>query len=56
LVWYKDFLPLGKNPQLTPKWASSAKIQEINDTNARILLPNGKSKVIKVMHKNIFLS
>jgi hypothetical protein len=49
LVWYKDFAPLGKNPKLTPKWSGLAKITEINDTNARILLPSGKSKVLNVM-------
>jgi hypothetical protein len=32
LVWYEDFVPLGKNPKLTPKWAGPAKITEINDT------------------------
>jgi len=37
LVWYEDFVPLGKNAKLTPKWQSPAKITEINDTNARIL-------------------
>ena len=49
LVWYKDFALLGKNPKLTPKWSGPAKITEINDTNARILLSNGKSKVLNVM-------
>jgi hypothetical protein len=41
LVWYEDFAPLSKNPMLTPKWSGPAKITEIYDTNARILLPNG---------------
>ncbi len=50
LMWYEDFTPLGKNPKLTPKWQGPAKISEINDTNARILLPNGKSKVLNVRH------
>jgi hypothetical protein len=49
LVWYEDFSPLGKNPKLTPKWAGPAKITEVNHTNARILLPNGKSKVLNMM-------
>ncbi len=49
LVWYKDFAPLGKNPKLVPKWSGPAKITEINDTNARILLPNGKTNVLNVM-------
>jgi hypothetical protein len=49
LVWYKDFALLGKNPKLTPKWSGPAKITEFNDTNARILLPNGKTKVPNVM-------
>ena len=38
LVWYEDFSPLGKNAKLTPKWQGPAKITEINDTNARILV------------------
>ena len=49
LVWYEDFAPLGKNPKLTPKWQGPAKITEINDTNARVLLPNGKTKILHVM-------
>ena len=56
MVWYEDFVPLGKNPKLTPKWAGPAKITEINDTNARILLPNGKSKVLNVMRLTKFFS
>jgi hypothetical protein len=57
LVWYKDFTPLGKNPKLTPKWQDPAKINEIDDTNARILLPNGKTKVLNVIHfKKFFTS
>ncbi len=49
LVWYEDFAPFGKNSKLTPKWQGPAKIIEINDTNARILLANGKSKVLNTM-------
>ncbi len=49
LVWYEDFAPLGKNAKLTPKWQGPAKITEINDTNARILLPNGKTKILNIM-------
>ncbi len=45
LVWFEDFAPLGKNPKLTPKWQGRAKITEINDTNARLQLPNGKKKI-----------
>jgi hypothetical protein len=56
LVWYEDFAPLGKNPKLTPKWSGPAKITELNDTNARILLPNGKSKVLNVMRLKKFFS
>jgi hypothetical protein len=56
LVWYEDFAPLGKNPKLTPKWQGLAKITEINDTNARILLPNGKSKVLNMMQLKKFFS
>ena len=56
LVWYEDFAPLGKNPKLTPKWQGPAKITEINDTNARILLPNGKSKVLNVMRLKRFFA
>jgi hypothetical protein len=54
LVWYKDFAPLGKNPKLTPKWQGPAKITEINDTIACILLPNVKSKVLNVMQQKSF--
>jgi hypothetical protein len=50
LVWYEDFSPLGKNPKLTPKWQGPAKITEINDTNAHVLLPNRKTKILNVMH------
>jgi hypothetical protein len=56
LVWYEDFAPLGKNPKLTHKWSGPAKITEINDTNARILLSNGKSKVLNVMRLKKFFS
>jgi hypothetical protein len=49
LVWYEDFAPLGKNAKLTPKWQDPAKITEINDSNARIVLPNGKTKILNVM-------
>jgi hypothetical protein len=56
LVWYEDFAPLGKNPKLTPKWQGPAKITEVNNINARILLPNGKSKVLKIMRLNKFFS
>ncbi len=49
LVWYEDFALLGKNPKLTPKWQGPAKITEINDANARLLLPNGKTKILNVM-------
>ncbi len=48
-------MPLGKNAKLTPKWQGLAKITEINDTNARILLANGKTKILNVMRiKNFF--
>jgi hypothetical protein len=40
---------LGKNAKLTQKWLGPAKITEINDTNARIQLPNGKTKIINIM-------
>jgi len=49
LDWYKYFAPLVKNPKLTPKWSGLTKITEINDTNASILLPNGKTKVLNVI-------
>jgi len=54
LVWYKDFALLGKKAKLTPKWQGPAKITEIKDTNAHILLPNSKSKVLNVMCLNAF--
>jgi hypothetical protein len=57
LVWYEDFTPLGKNAKLTPKWQGPAKITKINDTNARILLANGKTKILNVMRiKKFFKS
>jgi hypothetical protein len=49
LVWYEDFTPLGKNAKLTPKWQGPAKITEINDSNDRIVLPNGKMKILNIM-------
>jgi hypothetical protein len=56
LVWFEDFAPLGKNPKLTPKWQGLAKITEINDTNARLQLPNGKTKVYNVMRLKKFFA
>jgi len=56
LVWYEDFVSLGKKPKLTPKWQGPAKITEVNDTNARILLANGKSKVLNVMRLKKFFA
>jgi hypothetical protein len=38
LVWFEEFAPLGKNPKLTPKWQGPAKITEVNDTNAKVIL------------------
>jgi hypothetical protein len=55
-VWYKDFAPLGKNPELTPKWQGPVKITEINDTNAHVLLSNGKTKIVNVMRLKKFFS
>ncbi len=34
---------------MTPKWQGLAKINEINDANARLLLSNGKTKILNVM-------
>jgi hypothetical protein len=48
-VWYQDFAPLGKNAKWTPKWQGPAKIIKINDSSARIVLPNGKTKILNVM-------
>ncbi len=56
LVWYEDFAPLGKNPKLTPKWQGPSKITELNDTNARLQLPNGKTKIYNVMRLKKFFS
>jgi hypothetical protein len=56
LVWFEDFAPLGKNPKLTPKWQGPAKITEINDTNARLLMPNGKTKIYNVMRLKKFFA
>ncbi|MFN9940179.1 MAG: hypothetical protein ACK56I_11975, partial [bacterium] len=47
---------MGKNAKLTPKWLGPAKITEINDTNARILLPNGKSKILNIMRIKQFFN
>jgi hypothetical protein len=55
-VWYENFSPLGKNPKLTPKWSGPAKITQLNDTNAKILLPNGKSKVLNAMRLKKFFA
>jgi hypothetical protein len=55
LVWYEDFAPLGKNAKLTPKWQGPAKITEINETNARILLANGKTKILNLMRIKKFI-
>ncbi len=54
LVWFEEFMPLGKNPKLTPKWQGPAKITEVNDTNARVLLPNGKTKIYNIMRLKMF--
>jgi Integrase core domain len=54
LVWFEDFAPLGKNPKLTPKWQGPAKITEINDTNARLQLPKGKTKIYNIMRLKKF--
>jgi hypothetical protein len=56
LVWFEDFAPLGKNPKLTPKWQGPAKITEINDTNASLQLPNGKTKVYNIMRLKKFFA
>jgi hypothetical protein len=48
-MWYEDLMPLGKNPKLTAEWQGPAKTTKINDTNAPILLSDGKSKVLNVM-------
>ncbi len=49
LVWYEDFAPLGKTPKLMPKWQGTAKVTELHDTNAKIQLSSGKTKVLNVM-------
>jgi hypothetical protein len=49
LVWFEEFTPLGKNPKLTPKWQGPAKDTEVNDNNARVLLPKGKTKIYNIM-------
>jgi hypothetical protein len=56
LVWFGDFAALGKNPKLTPKWQGPAKITEINDTNVRLQLPNGKTKIYNVMRLKKFFA
>ncbi len=56
LFCYEDFAPLGKNPKLTPKWQCPANITEINDTNARVLLSNGKTKILNIMRLKKFFS
>ncbi len=39
-----------------PKWQGLAKITEINDTNARVLLPNGKTKFYNIMRIKKFFA
>jgi hypothetical protein len=56
LVWFEEFALLGKNPKLTPKWQGPAKITEFNDTNARVLLPNGKTKIYNIMRLKKFFA
>jgi hypothetical protein len=56
LVWFEDVAPLGKTPKLTPKWQGPAKIMEVNDTNARVLLPNGKTKIYNIMRLKKFFA
>ncbi len=55
-MWFEDFAPLEKNPKLTPKWQGPAKITEVNDTNSRVQLPNGKTKIYNIMRLKIFLA
>jgi hypothetical protein len=56
LVLFEEFALLGKNPKLTLKWQGLAKITEINDTNARVLLPNGKTKIYNIMRLKKFFA
>jgi hypothetical protein len=56
LVWFEEFAPLGKNPKLTPKWQGPAKITEVNDTNAKVILPNGKTKIYNIMRLKKFFA
>ncbi len=56
LVWFEDFAPLGKNPKLTPKWQGPAKITKDNDTIARVLLPNSKTKIYSIMRLKKFFA
>ncbi len=39
-----------------PKWQGPAKITEINDANARVLLSNGKTKILNIKHLKMFFS
>jgi hypothetical protein len=55
-VWFEDFAPLGKNPKLTPKWQGPAKITEVNDTNSRVQLPDGKTKIYSIMRLKFFFA
>jgi hypothetical protein len=50
----RNFLPLGKAPKFTPKLQGPAKVTELNDTNARIQLSSGKTKVHNVMPLKMF--
>jgi hypothetical protein len=52
----RTLLLLGKNPNLMPKWQGPAKITEINDTNACLQLPNGKTKIYNVMRLKKFFA
>jgi hypothetical protein len=55
LVWY-DFLHIWAKTQNYHKWQGPAQITEINDTNDRILLPSGKTKVLNIMRFRFFNS
>jgi hypothetical protein len=56
LFGLKTLLPWANNPKLTPKWQGPAKISEVNNTNARLQLPNGKTKIYNVMRLKKFFA
>jgi hypothetical protein len=54
VIKLNKILTLGKNTKLTPKWKGPAKITKVNDSYARIVLPNDKAKILNIMRIKFF--